>query len=137
VVAAVLPDARSQRRLDGQTVLWVHDRPDNNRSERQALEALGVRVHLSSSTEHALARSAYQHFDLIISDMGCPGDRPAGFTLLEGLRNRADHTPFVIYAGTASPEQRAEAVRRGALGQTNSPTELIRLATAGLAGRAR
>ncbi len=39
-LAEAVPDARTQRRLQGRLVLWVDDRPDNNRYERQALEAL-------------------------------------------------------------------------------------------------
>ena len=38
-VAAALPTPRAQRRLQGSRILWVDDRPDNNRFERQALEA--------------------------------------------------------------------------------------------------
>src|SRR5664279_819204 len=62
-----VPNARAQRRLEGSHVLWVDDRPDNNRYERQALEALGVRFTLSISTEDALERLRRQQFDLIIS----------------------------------------------------------------------
>jgi len=131
-LAEAVPDARAQRRLQGRLVLWVDDRPDNNRHERQALEALGVRFALSTSTEDALDQLRHQPFDLIISDMGRPPDPQAGYTLLDKLRSEGDRTPFVIYAGSRSPEHVKEARRRGALGCTNSPQELIVIVTRAL-----
>jgi hypothetical protein len=58
-------------------------RPDNNRYERQGLEALGVRFALSTSTDDALNQLRYQTFDLIISDKGRPPDPQAGYTLCQ------------------------------------------------------
>jgi CheY-like chemotaxis protein len=127
-----VPDARSQSRLQGRLVLWVDDRPDNNQYERRALEALGVRFVLSTSTDDALEKLRHQSFDLIISDMGRAPDSRAGYTLLDKLRADRDRTPFVIYAGSNSPESAVEARRRGAIGWTNSPQELIRMVTQAL-----
>ena len=131
-----MPNARAQRRLEGSHVLWVDDRPDNNRYERQALEALGVRFTLSISTEDALERLRRQKFDLIISDMGRPPDQYAGYTLLDTLRGAGDRTPFVIYAGSRDPEHVKEAREHGALGCTNSAQELILLVTRALGAAA-
>jgi CheY-like chemotaxis protein len=125
VAEAITP--RALRRLEGATVLWVDDRPDNNRYERQALEALGVRFVLSTSSEDALAKTQHRTFDAIISDMGRPPDSRAGYTLLDALRKRGDQTPFIIYAGSRSPEHVAEARRHGAVGCTNRPQELIEM----------
>ena len=131
-----VPNARAQRRLEGSHVLWVDDRPDNNRYERQALEALGVRFTLSISTEDALERLRRQKFDLIISDMGRPPDQHAGYTLLDTLRGAGDRTPFGIYAGSRDPEHVKEAREHGALGCTNSAQELILLVTRALGAAA-
>lgn len=131
-LAEAVPNARAQSRLQGRLVLWVDDVPDNNLYERRALEALGVRFALSTSTDDALDQVRRQSFDLIISDMSRPPDPHAGYTLLGKLRNEGNGTPFVIYAGTHSPEQVKEARRRGALGSTNSPQELIRIVTQSL-----
>ena len=131
-LAQAVPDARAQRRLQGRLVLWVDDRPDNNRYERRALEALGVRFALSTSTEDALEHIQRRAFDLIISDLGRPPDSQAGYTLLDKLRSEGDRTPFVIYAGSRAPDLVQEARRRGALGSTNSPQELIRIVTQAL-----
>lgn len=124
-------------RLQGSFVLWVDDRPSNNRYERQALEALGIRVEIARSTDDALERVRQQHFDLIISDMGRPPDPRAGYTLLEKLRASGNHIPFLIYAGSRRPEHVKEARERGALGCTNSPQELILMVTGALGVRSR
>jgi CheY-like chemotaxis protein len=131
-LAEAVPDARAQSRLQGRLVLWVDDRPDNNRYERQALEALGVRFALSTSTDDALDQIHRRPFDLIISDMGRPPDSRAGYTLLDKLRSDGNRTPFIIYAGSRAPDLVQEARRRGALGSTNSPQELIRIVTQAL-----
>jgi CheY-like chemotaxis protein len=112
-------------------LLWVDDRPSNNRYERAALEALGLIIDLSVSTEDALERiHRGRPFDLIISDMGRPPDPRAGYTLLDKLRSSGDRTPYIIYAGSRSGEHFDEAVRRGAEGCTNRPQELIDMAMA-------
>jgi CheY-like chemotaxis protein len=128
--AAVVSQAltpRVVRKASTATVLWVDDSPDNNRHEREALEALGVGFVLSRSTEDALDQARRGQFGAIITDMGRGADRRAGYSLLEQLRKTGDRTPVVIYAGSATPEQRAEARKRGAHGCTNRPDELFRL----------
>lgn len=129
-VASVVAEAAkpgATRRLRDTTVLWVDDRPDNNRFERQALEALGVRFVLSTSTGDALQKLSARTYDVVISDMGRPPDARAGYTLLDSLRKRGDQTPFIIYAGSNAPEHKAEALRHGALGSTNRGDELFEL----------
>jgi CheY-like chemotaxis protein len=118
---------RALRRLEASTILWVDDKPDNNRYERQALEALGIRWILSTSTEDALAKTQHRTFDAIISDMGRPPDDRAGYTLVDALRSCGDRTPFIIYARSRAPEHIAEARRHGALGCTSRPHELIEM----------
>lgn len=118
-----LDNALAQR----STILWVDDRPDNNIHERQALEAVGINFILAVSTEEALERLNQQQFDAIISDMGRPPDAQAGYTLLDKLRSSGNQTPFVIYAGSKTPEQVAESQRRGASGCTNNPNDLFEM----------
>ncbi|MDQ0210920.1 response regulator [Arthrobacter bambusae] len=124
-VDRAVPNAEAYKRLGGSSLLWVDDRPANNRYERLALEAMGIRVEIALSTDEAIQRTGLQAFDLIISDMGRPGDARAGYTLLDRLRESGLRTPFVIYSGSRLPEHVAEARRHGALGCTNSPSELI------------
>lgn len=128
-IAAALPTPRAQRRLQGSRILWVDDRPNNNRFERQALEAYGIDFDLSTSTEDALEKTRQRSYDLIISDMGRPPDARAGYTLLDELRKTGDKTPYVIYAGSRAQEHVQEARRHGAIGSTNSPQELVTIVT--------
>lgn len=126
-VVAEIVTPRVIRRSGRSTVLWVDDRPDNNVHERQSLEALGVRFVLAKSTEEALEKLSRGSFDAIISDMGRPPDPRAGYTLLDKLRATGDQTPFIIYAGSRTPGDRAEAIRHGAAGCTNRPDELFEM----------
>jgi CheY-like chemotaxis protein len=104
-----------------------------NKYERQSLEALGIDFTLSTSTEDTLAQISHRKFDLVISDMGRPPDQRAGYTLLDEMRRRGDKTPYVIYAGSRFAQHVAEARRHGAIGCTNSPSELIEIVTEALA----
>lgn len=136
-IAAALPSPRAQQRIQGSYVLWVDDRPGNNNFERQALEALGIRVDISTSTEDALNRIRWKPYDMIISDMGRPPDPRAGYTLLDQLRAQGDETPYVFYAGSRAPQHVAEARQHGAAGSTNSATELVAIVTDVLSSRPR
>ncbi|NTV47067.1 MAG: response regulator [Chlorobiales bacterium] len=117
--------SRVIRRASQSTVLWVDDLPNNNVYERRALEALGVSFVLATSTDEALEKIKKQKFDVIISDMGRPPDKRAGYTLLEMLHASGNQTPFVIYAGSNASEHKAEARSRGAIGSTNRAVELF------------
>lgn len=136
-VATALPSPRTQQRIQDSYILWVDDRPGNNNYERQALEALGIRVDISTSTDDALSRIRWHNYDMIISDMGRPPDARAGYTLLDELRARGDQTPYFIYASSRAPEHIAEARRHGAVGCTNSATELVQTVTQVLSARSR
>jgi CheY-like chemotaxis protein len=133
-IAEVLPGRRALRKIEGSRVLWVDDRPQNNRYERQALEALGIRIDLSTSTDSALEMAAEVPYRLIISDLGRPGEPRAGFTLLDALKRRRAHIPVVLYTGSASATDVAEARSHGAAGRTASPRELIAIVTEILGG---
>lgn len=127
VQAAEGVDARTLRRMEGSQVLWVDDQPDNNNYTRHALEALRVKVFISTSTDDALDKIHMEHFDAVISDVGRPPDPLAGYTLLDELRSSGNQIPFIIYTSSCSPERQAEAIRRGAVGYTNNATELFEM----------
>lgn len=126
-LARAMPDAHAQNRLTSSHVLWVDDRPDNNRYERSALQSLGVTFDESLSTDDALEKLQASSYDLIISDMARPPDAQAAYTLLDSLRQSGNQTPFVIYAGSRQSAHVALARQHGALGCTNKPGELISL----------
>jgi CheY-like chemotaxis protein len=116
-------------------VLWVDDLPGNNVYERRSMEALGIEFELSQDTDDAVEKLKERDYDLVISDMGRPSGRRAGYDLLQRIRQELkSDIPFVIYASSNRPEHRAEAQRRGAVGSTNSPQELFQLVTTSLMG---
>jgi CheY-like chemotaxis protein len=134
IAEAVLSGARNQRRIQRSRVLWVDDRPNNNVLERQAFEALGVAIDLSTATSDAIDRTHQRSYELIISDMSRPPDLRAGYTLLDLLRAEGNATPFIVYAGSKSAEHVKEAREHGAIGTTNDPKELFRMAMQVLGG---
>lgn len=125
VVAGVT--SRTLRRLGQLSLLWVDDVPENTVFERQALEALGISIVTALTTEEALSRLQGRDFALVISDMARPPDQLAGYTLLDRLRAAGDPTPLIIYSSTETPEQRAEAERKGAAGQTSTAAALVQM----------
>ncbi len=143
-VAASLATANSLvtrgtlRRLSGKRILWVDDHPDNNLWERNALEAMGVRVTPVLSTESALytLKGFGGAYDLIISDMTRGSDKAAGYDLLSQLRREGRDNPFIIYAGSANSEQKRAAIEKGANGRASDPETLIRLVTESLVAAA-
>ncbi|MCS7483030.1 TIR domain-containing protein [Umezawaea endophytica] len=113
-------------------VLWVDDRPLNNRHERGAFESFGIEFALASSTDEAVEVLEGERFAAVISDMGRPESPRAGYELLEKIRDRGNVTPFFLYSGSDSPRHRREALDRGAQGVTNVADELIDMVTAAL-----
>jgi CheY-like chemotaxis protein len=112
-------------------ILWVDDNPDYNTNERQAIRNLwkNVQFALARSTDEALKllTTDPSRFSLVISDMGRPGDREAGFTLLQSMRDAGIDIPTIFYAASANPARNAEAQRLGARGMTNDPNQLLTL----------
>lgn len=109
-------------------VLWVDDRPDNNAHEREYILAGGLLVYeIATSTDEGLVAARASLFDVVISDMGRPGDSRAGYTLLEALRRDGNFVPFVIYSAGRKPEHIDLALSLGALGTTDHQRELLAL----------
>lgn len=128
VVSDVLT-ARAVRRARRSRILWVDDIPENNSSEIESFEALGIEVICVTSTEQATEILKTKRFDLVISDMGRPPDVRAGYTLLSQMNDLKIRIPLLIYAaGGNIPEHRKEALNRGARGSTNRATELFDMA---------
>jgi CheY-like chemotaxis protein len=107
-------------------LLWVDDEPSNNRYEKAALEALDISVDQSTTTEDALDRiSRDGPYDVVVSDMGRPGDATAGYTLLDTMRADGYRTPFVVYSSSTDPKHYDQAVSHGAVGSTALPADLL------------
>ena len=128
VCTIMLPVAASTK-FSGAKLLWVDDHPDNNSYERQALTELGAIIVTAEDTNQAITQLSKQQvrFDVVISDFERTGDARAGYTLLTMVRKLPDPVPIIIYSGSSTPTFVAEAIKRGAFGQTNEPKELMTL----------
>ncbi|TKB71706.1 MAG: TIR domain-containing protein [Nitrospira sp.] len=135
--ALTLIDAPDQKRI-----LWVDDRPDNNRFEAAALAKLQIEVVAVTSTKAALARLASdpEPFDLVLSDWQRPelhlDTLSAGIHLLRQLRERHLTMPVVFYHASTSERERSArqelAIREGAFGEAVMPDELLGLVISAL-----
>lgn len=111
--------------LLGRSILWVDDNPSNNMLAVRALRKMQLDVEQATSTEDGLAAMQRRHFDLVISDMGRGDNLRAGYELLEAVRAKGNNLPFLIFAGSDTPEFRREAKERGAQLSTNDMLELM------------
>ena len=124
----VVDGAARLERPSERLVLWVDDRPDNNRWERTALESYGIRFELAESTSDALAAAARVSFAAIISDLGRGYERRAGLDLLSSLRASGSTAPYFIYTSSRAARWLGEidAVQ----GVTADPDELVAMVVA-------
>jgi CheY-like chemotaxis protein len=118
-------------------VLWVDDRQDNNASERAYLTGkFGLSFDAALSTNEALKvldENKDDPFRLIISDMGRPEGRHAGFDLLAKVRQKGWKGPFIVYSSYLDPEMDAQLKDSGSLGSAHDPNGLVRLVKQALA----
>jgi CheY-like chemotaxis protein len=117
----------SSMSLSGAIVLWLDENPDNNWNEREALAQLGLQFVLVTSTSEAIQQMKNKRFNAAITSFKLGDDPEAGYTLLTAVKKIAPALPVVIYAGRVSWEHEAEAKRRGAFDETNSPVRLFDL----------
>ncbi len=130
---AALERANAHRALfEGAEILWVDDRPSNNRNEARMLRSFGALVTFAVTTEEALralgiAAQQHQPFDLILSDISRDlpvHDPTAGLTMLPRLREAGFQQPVIFYVGRPEP---AAGVPAGAFGLTHRPDQLLQL----------
>ena len=110
-------------------VLWVDDLPANNAWERRALETYGVRFELARDTDEAMRLMETRGpFAAVVSDLGRPGDRAAGLTLLGNLRGAGRALPpYFIYTSQAGTTIAPAAQAMGATGVTANPDAIVRM----------
>ena len=130
---AALKRANAHRNLfEGAEILWVDDRPSNNRNEGRMLRSFGALVTFAATTNEALqalssAAEQHQPFDMILSDISRDlpvPDTTAGLTMLPRLREAGYQQPVIIYIGRPNA---AAGVPPGAFGSTNRPDQLLQL----------
>ena len=84
-VTAVRPVWRIQQPLAGVGILWVDDRPANNRNESEELTRMGASVVPRINTREGLDELRRRHYDVIVTDMARGEEREAGLDFLRSL----------------------------------------------------
>lgn len=110
--------------LPSVTILWVDDRTENNIVEREALSKLGARI--ECYTTNVVAQRVIQRVapDLVISDIGRPGDED-GWQLLDAVRDIDKSLPFFFYTGRVTEVLEEEANSKSADGIFDDPGALL------------
>jgi signal transduction histidine kinase len=126
------------RLLAGVDVLVADDAPDSRDLIRRVLEAVGARVIAVGSARDALQAIEQSRPDVMVADIGMPGDD--GYALMQWIRAReaagGSRVRAVALTGYATDEDRAAALAAGYdvhLSKPASPPELVRV-VAELAG---
>jgi len=118
--------------FEGAEILWVDDRPSNNRNEARMLRSLGALITFAATTDEAIRASysgkeQHQPFHIIISDISrdFPTPQPsAGIDMVPRLREAGFEQPVILYVGRVDPNARAPD---GAFGLTNRPDRLLQI----------
>ncbi len=134
-----LPDCPPE--LDRLNVLLVDDEADSRELLKLVLDLCGAEVTTANSAAEAFAAFAGRKFDILISDIGMPGED--GFSLIGRIRDLPNEeggaVPAIALTAYARSEDRVQALRSGFQMHVAKPVEPIELivAVANLAGRMR
>ena len=125
--------------LSGLSILVVDDEPDARALVQRLLEDNHAKVITAASAEEALSYLTAQRFDLLVSDIGMPGQD--GYSLIRKVRafgvEHGGNMPAVALTAYARAEDRVKALRSGYqmhLVKPIEPTELITV-VASMVGR--
>ncbi|HYG79816.1 MAG TPA: ATP-binding protein, partial [Pyrinomonadaceae bacterium] len=124
-----LPSYECPDRLDGLRVLIVDDDPDTRELLKAGLGRCGTEVVTAASAGEALEAIAADPPDLLISDIGMPGED--GYELIRKVRalppERGGRVPAVALTAYARTEDRLRALRAGYQMHVSKPVELAEL----------
>jgi signal transduction histidine kinase/ActR/RegA family two-component response regulator len=121
---------RAQRPLEGMRVLVVEDQADTRDLLEQSIRGAGATVHAASSSEEAF-RAFERHLpDVVVSDIGLPGED--GYALIRRIRARSaeagGQVPAIALTAFAHSDDRTRALRAGFqlhLAKPVEPEELV------------
>jgi PAS domain S-box-containing protein len=117
------PATHEDNCLAGLHILLVEDEPDARDLMQRVLNARGAQVTPASNAEQALAAFAAGRPDVIVSDIGMPGQD--GFALLREVRSRENGAvPAVALTALARPEDRSTALAAGYQAHVVKPVDL-------------
>ncbi|HYO99372.1 MAG TPA: ATP-binding protein, partial [Pyrinomonadaceae bacterium] len=116
-------------RLEGLKVLVVDDEVDARELFRAGLSRCGAEVSTAGSAREALAAIEERQPDLLISDIGMPGED--GYELIRKVRalpaGRGGKIPAIALTAYARTEDRLRALRAGYQMHISKPVELAEL----------
>ncbi|MGZ3438448.1 MAG: response regulator [Polyangia bacterium] len=98
-------------RLDGLRVLFVDDEPDARELVSMVLCDAGAMVSAASSADEALQLLDRESFDVMVSDIGMPGED--GYSLMRKVRARATPMPGIALSAFTSAQDRERALSAG------------------------
>jgi len=111
--------------LEGITVLAVDDEPDALGLVKRVLEGCGARVLTATSAAEALDLVVAQRPDMIVSDIGMPGED--GYSFIRKVRElpvaQGGRTPAAALTAFARAEDRTRALRAGYQTHVAKPVE--------------
>jgi CheY-like chemotaxis protein len=129
-----LEKAKARRKIfEGSEILWVDDRPSNNRNESRMLRSFGALITFACTTDEARdaikdANSQARPFHLILSDISRdlppPPNARAGLDMLAAFRAEGITLPLIFYIGEPKP---GAGTPEGAFGITHRPDVLLTL----------
>jgi PAS domain S-box-containing protein len=134
-----LPSYDCPERLDGLKVLVVDDEADARELLRVGIGQCGAQVRTASSALEALEAIENERPDLLISDIGMPGED--GYELIRRVRalpaESGGRVPAIALTAYARTEDRMQALRAGYQMHVPKPVEMAELMTvaASLVGR--
>ncbi|HEY9501596.1 MAG TPA: PAS domain S-box protein [Pyrinomonadaceae bacterium] len=125
----LLPTTECSDRLDGLRVLVVDDESDTRELLKQGLEFCGAIVTLAASTTEALEQLNKTKLDVLISDIGMPGED--GYDLIKQVRmlptESGGRIPAIALTAYTRVEDRLLALRSGYHMHVPKPVELAEL----------
>jgi PAS domain S-box-containing protein len=125
-----LPKFELFDRLDGLKILVVDDEPDTREMLKAGLGQCGAEVAAAASTAEALEAIEKSAPDLLISDIGMPGED--GYELIRRVRElpaeAGGRLPAIALTAYARVEDRMHALRVGYQMHVPKPVELAELA---------
>jgi CheY-like chemotaxis protein len=100
-------------RLEGVRALVVDDERDARELVQRLLEEAGARAATAASTRDALEQLEQAPFDVLVSDIGMPGED--GYELIRRVRESrgAQSLPALALTAYARPEDRARVIAAG------------------------
>ena len=112
-------------RLAGRTILIVEDHEDAREMVGRVVEAAGGRVIVASDVAEAMARAAAARPDLLVADIGLPGED--GYALLRKMRTLYPGLPAIALSAYARAVDRDRALAAGFNDYLIKPVEPARL----------